>query len=167
MQGNGHYVIMIYLHRAINFIASIHKIGDRSKFHSENSDARVAEHYHSETICLSNGHRGRRNARVIPPKHKDSNCVLSSFLLRRHVPCVHSSGACSRATTIAIIVLKRCEKFVSSFRGRIKKKTVGLLFLGIRHSFLGKVDVAMLARADAPWIYLPYELSTGGRFQVA
>jgi len=52
----------------MNFIASIHRIRNRSKFHSENSDARVTEHYHSETICLSNGHYGRRNARVIPPK---------------------------------------------------------------------------------------------------
>lgn len=46
----------------------IHSENHKSKFHSENSDARVAEHYHSETIYLSNGHCGRRNARVIPPK---------------------------------------------------------------------------------------------------
>lgn len=50
-----------------------------------------------------------------------------------------------QTVAIAIIVLECCEKFVSSFRVR-KKKTLGLLYLGIRHSFLGKVDVAMPVR---------------------
>lgn len=108
----------------INFIASIHRIRDRSKFHSENSDARVAEHYHSETICLSNDHRGRRNARVIP--REGSTRIPTAFYLR------FCFGAASRAfiplmlvhqraPAIAIIVLERCEKFVSSFRVRRKK----------------------------------------------